>query len=518
MPAGGYFGVYRGSGSVETVIQLTVMEVTAMEENTPKTTHFPTGKGEFWLLPGMILIGVLLMDLLFYYGCNLGFAVAAVTGILVSAVYVLRKAPRVTPYSVALVVCAIIAAASLLRSDDAMVKFVTVILALLSCNLGLCLAAGKNRRSPAGVTSLLDAPMALFTLGFGQMHNAWGGFRDALTEAGPAGKNRTAVFLGLLAAIPVVAVLIPLLMRADAAFEGMLNLLPEFDFVELIVALIFGVPLGIVLYTRNTALKHAEKAEDSHWVPRQCNPLTVSTVLIAICVVYLAYLVSQLAYFVGGFSGILPQGFTVAEYARRGFFEMAWLSIINLVIITAAVALCEKKNGRAPLMTRLLCLFVGLVTLFFAAASSAKMLHYIGTYGMTRLRLLTQVIIIFIALAVIYVLVWLFRPKFAYMKAVLLTAMLMASAVAWADVDTVAAAYNVGAYQSGKLESIDVQHLSSLGDGAVPYIEELTDDPNRDIRAAAIDELHDRAQVRNDDIRAWNIASAIAEEILENYR
>lgn len=489
-----------------------------MEENTPKTTHFSTGKGEFWLLPGMILLGILLMDLLFFYGCNLGFAIVSVGMILISGVYVLRKAPKVSAYSVALLICALIAAASLLRSDDAFVKTVTVMLVILSSNLGLCLAAGKNRRNPAGITSLLDAPMALFSLGFGQMPNAWGGLRDALTEAGPAGKNRTAVFLGLLAAIPVVAILIPLLMRADAAFEGMLNLLPAFDFAELILALMFGVPLGIVLYTRNTALKHGEKAQDSHWMPRQYNSLTVITVLAAISLVYTAYLISQLAYFVGGFSGILPQGYTVAEYARRGFFEMAWLSAINLGIITAAVGLCDKKNGRAPLSVRLLCLFIGLVTLFFAVAASGKMLHYIGSYGLTRLRLLTQVIIVFLALAVVFVLAWLFRPKFAYMKALVLTAMLMASAVAWTDVDTVVAAYNVGAYQSGQLETIDVSHLRSLGDGAVPYLKELTEDPRQWIADAATDELRDRAQGRSEDIRTWNIASAAAEEILENYR
>jgi predicted P-loop ATPase/GTPase len=46
----------------------------------------------------------------------------------------------------------------------------------------------------------------------------------------------------------------------------------------------------------------------------------------------------------------------------------------------------------------------------------------------------------------------------------------------WADVDTVVACYNVRAYQAGVLETVDISHLQSLSDGAVPYIAELTQD------------------------------------------
>ena len=100
--------------------------------------------------------------------------------------------------------------------------------------------------------------------------------------------------------------------------------------------------------------------------------MTVNTVLIAVSVVYVVYLISQLAYFSGGFSGILPEGYTFAEYARRGFFEMAWICAINLLIMCLAVGLCSKKADRTPIVSRLLCLFIGLVTLFLVVAASAK--------------------------------------------------------------------------------------------------------------------------------------------------
>lgn len=483
-----------------------------MEENL-SSLPFPTGKRELWLLGISLVVGIAFANCAVYYGFNLGFAVIAVVCIVVSTGYLIRSGCKLTPYSGALLVLSVLAAASHARSDDAFVKFVMFGFSVLGANLGLCLLAGQNRRSAAGITSLLDAPRAVFMLGFGGLSKAAEGLKDAAKNAGTAGKNRTAVLMGLLIAVPVLAILIPLLISADAAFEGMLALLPKFNLTECFGSVVFGVPLAAVIYTRNVALKHREKDEAAVWHTKAIHPMTVNTVLVVVCILYLAYLFSQLAYFAGGFSGFLPEEFTMAEYARRGFFEMAWLSFVNLGIITVSVALVAPKNGRAPLATRLLCLFVGAVSMFFIGTASAKMMMYIGAYGLTRLRLLTEVIMVFIAFTVVYVTVWLFCPRFPYMKAVLITALVIGCTVAWADVDTVVAAYNVSAYQSGALNRLDTAHLEGLGDGAVPYIAKLMEDSDHGIAVWAREELEHRYVPR--DLRNKSIAGIIAESILE---
>lgn len=490
-----------------------------MEENTPHarpSRHFPTQKRELRLCLITAVISVLMADFVMYGGFHLGFAVTAIACILVSVLYLRPEKP--TGYTLSLVILNVVIAASFVRSDDGFVKFVMICFLLLSGNLSLSLLSGQNRRSPNGFLSVLDAPRAFFALGAGQMGNAIGGLNDARRNAGAAGKKNMAVLTGLAIAVPVAAVLIPLLMRADAAFEGLIDQLPQINATEPVLAVFFGIPLACLLYTRSTALKHSPKPDPSTWTPKRISSLTVNTVLIAVCAVYALYLVSQLAYFIGGFSGILPDQYTMAEYARRGFFEMGWLAAINLGIITVSVALTDHKEGRTPLSTRLLCLFVGIVTLFFVSTAGAKMFMYIGSYGLTRLRVLTGVIMVFIGLSVIFVSIWLFKPGFAYMKAVVLSAMLLGAAVAWVDVDTVVAAYNVSAYQSGQLESVDISHLCQLGDGAVPYIELLTEDPDPNISQPAKDNLHKRSISQSDDIRSITIAGLIADNILERYK
>ena len=246
---------------------------------------------------------------------------------------------------------------------------------------------------------------------------------------------------------------------------------------------------------------------------RGISPLTVNTLLIAVCLVYCAYLVSQLAYFTGGFAGVLPEDFTLAEYARRGFFEMAWLCAINLSIIILSLSLCKKEQ--APLFTRLLCLFIGIVTLFFVCAASAKMILYIESYGLTRLRVLTQVVMVFLGIVTILASVWLFVPKFAYMKAVLSTALVIGAAVSWADVDTQVAKYNVNAYLSGKMETVDVHYLTSLGHGAVPYIEKISlEAPDKAVAEEAKALLENRWIAKAEDFRSWNYVNQSALNIL----
>ena len=113
----------------------------------------------------------------------------------------------------------------------------------------------------------------------------------------------------------------------------------------------------------------------------------------------------------------------MAEYARRGFFEMAVLCGINLAL-TALSTFLVRKYGRINLLTKLLCLFIGLVTLFLVCTASAKMFLYIGSFGLTRMRVLTQIVMLFLALVDLVAMVWLFAPKLPYMKFVVVAALL----------------------------------------------------------------------------------------------
>jgi hypothetical protein len=480
---------------------------------------FPTG-GKEAVFGAMILIfTIFLTDSFLFSGFNLGYALG-MAGITAGAVvYLLRGGHRGSWYGWTLLGLSMVILMGFARADDGFVKFVMFCGLFVSINLGLCDLAGKTVWSTASVRSLLDCFRTAFGMGIGKIDYAFRGIKIALQTGSTVAKKGSAVLLGAVIAVPVLAVMIPLLMSADAAFEGLLDQLPEWDFEELLATAIVGFGIACVVYTRAVALMHHPKSDKSYVSIRKgLNLLTVNTALGAVCVLYAVYLVSQLAYFWGGLAGILPKGFTVAEYARRGFFEMAWLCVINLSVMILAITFTEKKEGKSPISTRFFCLFIGIITLFLVVTAGAKMVLYIGSFGMTRLRVLTMVIMVFFGLTTAVISVWLFVSKLPYMKIVVLSALILGAAVLWADVDSVVAKYNVDAYLSGTLQEVDMSHLYQLGSGAIPHLHRLAQEaPDVAVRNRAAEILTSREYRYQVDFQDWNYADSAADEIVKKY-
>lgn len=475
---------------------------------------YSTGKREILFCALMLLIGLSMANFVFTGGLRLGFAVTAILSIGCSVWYLWGSGRKPDWYISSVLALCIVISAAFSYSNDSFVKAVLVCFLLVGVNLSLCLMAGQNRYHPGAAHSLLDAPRTLFAFGFGKIDSAVLGVRDFFRTGGEASRRTGAILAGLCIAVPVLAVMVPLLIFADAAFEGLMDLLPDFDLFRLVQTVVFGSFLFLALYTRGVALLREEKTAAAERHHKGLHLFTVNTVLVTVCVLYLVYLASQLAYLSGGFSGILPEGYSTAEYARRGFFEMAWLCAINLGLITFGVAL-SSRGQRCPLSTRLACLFIGLVTLFLVSASCAKMVFYIGSYGLTRMRVLTMAIIVFLALTTVLVSVWLFVPRLPYMRAVMLLALAIGAGVIWMDVDTQVARYNVNAYLSGRLETIDIAHLASLGDGALEYLVLLKDNAeDPEVVSRAWDRIQRWYVEESEDFRSWTYINSNAQQFV----
>ena len=481
----------------------------------PEKRSLTAGKWEliFGLLT--VLLGLFTANVMIFGGLRLGFAIGGVLLIGLSFGYLHRCGFKADGYSAALLVLSIIITAGFGWSADPFVKLWLFLFLVAGVNLALCLMAGRNRFTPGSARSLFDAGRT-WSLGLSRMGMAGRGLRAAFRSGGTLTQRSGAVLAGLGIAVPALLVVIPLLISSDAAFEGLVDLLPDFDPEEIAVTVILGALLAMFQYARGLALSQDAIPEPAPKTPGRLAVLTMNTALGAVCAVYLAYLFSQLAYFVGGFSGILPEGFTRAEYARRGFFEMTCLAGINLLLMTFGVGKVARTD-RAPGSTRALCLFLGLVTEFLAASSAAKMVLYIGGFGLTRLRVLTMVIMVFLGITTALVCLWLYLPRLPYMKAVVLVALVIGAAVLWLDVDTQVARYNVDHFLSGDLSSADIDHLASLGPGAVPYLEELANCDNVPIANMARDYLENWYLYTGDDFRSFTVLGHRAGEILEKY-
>ncbi len=134
------------------------------------------------------------------------------------------------------------------------------------------------------------------------------------------------VFSGLAVALPLMFLLGTQLSSADAAFEFLRSRFtaPFWRYGgKLLLGLIAAsarlhVPLRRVLWVPTQAWTEiAVKPDDAriHIVPSEA----VIAALVPICLLQAFYLASQVAYSLSNFSGFLPENYTYAEYARRGF-------------------------------------------------------------------------------------------------------------------------------------------------------------------------------------------------------
>lgn len=286
--------------------------------------------------------------------------------------------------------------------------------------------------------------------------------------------------IGLVCAVPVLIIIVPLLISSDDAFEGLIKNIFSNCFLSILKALL-GIIISIFItsYAFSTKTGRIYKTKESTF--SGIDNIYLISFLSAISLCYILYLFSQLAYFFSAFRGFLPNGeITYAQYARKGFFEMCIIAIINLCLVVLALLLSKKKNGKSSCTIRGLTIFVSLFTLFIITTAVSKMILYICSYGMTILRLTTSAFMIFLAVVFISLIFRIFINKINIIKTALITAGCIIFILGTVNVNTVCAMYNYNAYKSNQLENIDVKAIYELGDEGIPYIIKLSTSDDRD--------------------------------------
>ncbi|MBZ4420384.1 DUF4153 domain-containing protein [Myxococcus sp. RHSTA-1-4] len=205
---------------------------------------------------------------------------------------------------------------------------------------------------------------------------------------------------GLLIALPVLTVFGVLLESADAAFASAISRVLAVDLWAL-----FGTAIGRaigVLFSACVAagvLGHAlrrrkgrELGEDEVAPARPRLGLTEAlTLILAVDALFLVFAGFQVAYlFIGGASSP-AEGYTYAEYARRGFFELLVVSMLTLALVMALARWTRRESPLAEGAFRVGASLMVALTLVILASAVKRMALYEDAFGYTRLRLFTHV-------------------------------------------------------------------------------------------------------------------------------
>jgi uncharacterized protein DUF4153 len=315
-----------------------------------------------------------------------------------------------------------------------------------------------------------------------------------------------AVARGLVLALPIVIIFAMLLTSADIAFNKFildvlkavsLNDFPELTLRVMVTGLAGWACLGGLAYALRDAAAQAvarvsEGSESKTGLGNFHLPFTESAIVLgSVNALFAAFVVIQLRYFFGGQSNITVEGFTYAEYARRGFSELVIVALFTLGLGLVLQRLTRRQSVRAVWGFNGLCAILVALTGIILASAFQRLLLYEEAYGFTRLRTYPHVFMIWLGvlLAAFLVTTLLNRPGL-FVFSTLLAALGFVATLNTINSDAFIARHNIRRYaETGKLDAV---YLTTLSEDALPELVPLLNDPNEETRTVIGGALHYR--------------------------
>ena len=343
------------------------------------------------------------------------------------------------------------------------------------------------------------------------------------------------VLRGVLLALPILAVFVLLLSSADMVFSNfaekslafLLPASPNTVIEQLILTSIFTVVsltmIWTVLHSRLEAPDSMISAGLRKTGHCRLNIIETSVVLGSVNGLFVAFVVIQARYLFGGEANITAQGYTYADYARRGFYELLAVSCMTMALLVILERLTYRKREEETLFRGLVTLMV-LLTFVILFAAFQRLNLYENAYGYTRIRMMSATFMIWLAVLLGALLIAIIRhhPEVLVLGGIVaglgfgLTLNVM-------NMDAFIARHNIERYE--ETHRLDVDYLLLLSDDAIPVVAKLLERTDLDeyARAQLLDGLGQRLAVLDQDRErrgtfGYHIGKARAWQALDDYR
>lgn len=330
------------------------------------------------------------------------------------------------------------------------------------------------------------------------------------------------VLLGLIIAAPLLCVVVILLASADQIFGRMVGNLAatifaidlgdsivQLGIIGTVCLLTFSYLYGLKQPRTGSSSAATAAAEFVSW-----DPVIVITVLSSLNLIYLLFCLVQFSYLFGSLNSSLPYAFSYAEYARRGFFELNFITLINLTMLLLNLRFTPQASGKTGLTVKMLNTLLVICTLVLDLSAHFRMSFYEAAYGYTYLRLLTHAFMGVILAWLIASLWRIWKVRVQLLKAFIVIGLSALILVNYVNIDAVIARQNIARYH--KTGKIDVAYLNSLSCEAVPELVKLLKSQDQDVVQEIREGLVEK-EVQLKDENSWqafNLSKARTRRIL----
>ena len=287
-------------------------------------------------------------------------------------------------------------------------------------------------------------------------------------------KNTWYKILSVLVVIPVILLILMLLSSADMIFGHYVSnffsifkhLHPENLLGRLIRIFILFTYLGAVL---NYVVFNYKKSKIEA-TNMKISPFLFKVLLTSLNVIYLVFTIIQIKSLM---LHSISMNISYAEYARQGFFQLMFISIINFIILF--LARYSKDNRYNKVMSIIMILFTFVIIL----SSTYRMFMYEDAYGYTLLRLLVYITLFTEIILLIPTILNVFK-KINILRYYFIICLISYSCASVAPLNYIIANRNINRYY--ETEDIDLQYLMNESTDNIPKLLELYDNGDTKIR------------------------------------
>ena len=405
---------------------------------------------------------------------SLGLLVVVVLMYALSTVFTVSKGKKLQAMPIVVGVSALVVSLGFVLNVSGFLRFFSFIYVMTAYCYYIYAMTSENRFRFCD-SILIDFIKAIFVLPFYSLADMFVSMFEGAKNKG--GKTILKVVIGFgLAVIPTAIVLS--LLSYDSDFSKLMDTIfhiEDFNLLTHLVKLFLALPLGAYAY--GIYISSFDKKCDKILTTASCKKsmtkmriapaVTVVTAVLPVLFVYVVFFISQWKYYVSGFTGVLPKGFSYAEYAREGFFQLCTVSVINLVMLTAVSLFLKRKEGKSSVLLKILAIVFSLFTLVLISTAVAKMMMYIDCYGLTPKRVYSTWLMLVLALIFVLIILKQFIGRLRLIALSLAVMVLMFSALTLSGVEKFIAEYNVNRYIDGTLPIVDVDALTDLNDASI---------------------------------------------------
>ncbi len=279
-------------------------------------------------------------------------------------------------------------------------------------------------------------------------------------------RNLVMVLLGVAVAIPLVSLLTVLLSEADMVFQDILTtfldtFLKPGTVIGVICKTLFGMIVCYCIICEVSRKGISETSEDR----RKQEPIVAITAMGLVGLLYVMFCGIQIVYLFMG-KGVLPDNMTYSEYARQGFFQLVFVSVLNLVL----VLLCLKYFRKSRILNGVLTV-ISLCTYVMMASAAYRMILYISEYHLTLLRILVLWFLVVLAILMAGVLLIIYRNTFPLFRYCLVVISMAYMVLSWSKPDFIIAKYNCRYVDEWGYQ--DIYYITHLSADAAPEVAKL---------------------------------------------